>query len=619
MGGALLYLDAVRPGEQALGTTPKETAPRTTRTHADTGAFTIAGLVQTTDGVPLPDVVVRCSKTELRTGPDGRFRGEVSRCLAWLPDLASLPFNVEVVEATEELDFTVAPICARTVEVYGPDGPLEGASVTDRVYSPEFPRPATVERITDDSGRAELPMAQCGRVTLSAVSPGLAIGVLHEEVEAPTTLRLDLVRGTRVHGTVRTDDGEAVSKGTVRAAYTTAYADIDPDGSYELRLAPGDWRIYASAHIADVLTADRDLVLLPGTDELQVDFTLSRFRQLEVYCKGLPDDSCGTIFPVMCTSPRLPVGETCRGSQPTYCACPPGEAAVRGGGRSVEVHPQDEAVWLDFTATGAIRGAVRRDGEPFRCSYGALRLPDRSMDLIGGGLHARSGRCDEDGSFEVAGLDPGRWAFEIYASDARWPQDDVWIESDVVDVGTIDLDAGGTITVQVVDGLTGAPAEWEPVAANLRGRGSANPVGHGGMTGPDGVLELTGLEDGVYDVFCASAPLDRQTVTITDGSAHDVELARGDGSLLEAQGFEVATDDHGDLVVADLDPDGAAAQAGLRSGDVLLGVSMVGVDVLSWAPQFADDATRWVLENTDGSGVVLVVERDDALLDIALQ
>ncbi|MCP4809048.1 MAG: hypothetical protein GY913_13475 [Proteobacteria bacterium] len=616
-----LYLGAVRPDEPTLGNEKKE-RPVTERTTLATsaGAFTIAGRILTSEDDPVEGVVVGCNDDRLVSGPDGRFRGEVERsCMAHVRNLAAMPLNHIVEGENEEVDFVVAPVCPLTVKVLGPDGPLADATVSVRVFSTEFPRPAYQQETTDADGQVEMPLAQCGRLTLSAEADGLALSVLHTELEGSAHHTMTLVRGTRVHGTVRSSDGELLDGGSVRATYTQAKAPIGPDGTYELRLAPGDWRLYASGHALDILDASRDVTVLAGIPELQVDFTLMRYRLVDVYCAGLPEDSCKTVFPVMCTSSLVPVAEPCRGAEPTVCACPTGEAAIRGGGRSVSVETGDEAAWLDFTATGGVRGRVERDDAPFRCSYGALRIPDVGMDLIGGGLHARSGRCEEDGTFEILGLDPGRWAVEIYSRDGRWPQDDVLVQADVQDLGTIDLSDGGRITVEVVDGLTGEPAGWEPIAANRRGRGSANPIGAGGMSDPDaGVLELTGLQDGTYDVFCASQPLDRHVVHVTDGSHHTVQLTTGEGSLLDEQGFAVATDESGDLVVSELDPDGGAADAGLASGDILLGVTVAGIDVLSWAPSFSDEATRWVLENTDGSGVVLVVEREDALLDIPL-
>ncbi|WP_025323761.1 PKD domain-containing protein [Deferrisoma camini] len=51
---------------------------------------TVQGLVQSKGGAPLPDVPVVVAGTELRTGPDGRFEGEIS----WFSDSTWVPYQL---------------------------------------------------------------------------------------------------------------------------------------------------------------------------------------------------------------------------------------------------------------------------------------------------------------------------------------------------------------------------------------------------------------------------------------------------------------------------------------------------------------------------------------------
>ncbi len=583
-------------------------------------AFEVAGAVHTLGGEPVEGLTIRSSEGEsVKTSADGSYRLKLSAS-TWIHpvELTSQPRRVAATEPAEGLDFLVPDLCPVTVEVVDEHAEPLDATLLFSVYSEGFPFTSSRSVETVD-GHHEFPLAACGRVSLLAVREGYGTVEHRDEHTGPRRIELTLGEGTRVWGTFTTPAGDPID-GAVWARFRELRGEVDAEGVWEIHLASGrDWRLVASPAEAGWLGETRSVHVPEGAEELRVDFVARSFRLVEVYCAGLPDDSCETVVPILCTHPLSPVGELCESYATTTCVCPEGQVALRGGGQAVEVGPDEDAAWLDFRSPGGLRGVVWRDETPFRCWYGAARMPEGVDEVLGGGTHARTGSCEDDGTFEILGLEEGRWVVEIYSTDGRWPQDDVYVEGTVVDLGDIDLSEGGAITVTVYDGLTGEPAAWEAVLANLRDRDSVNPVGHGGMSDSEGVVEMTGLPPGVYDVFLARRPLEVVTLGVEDDSALQVVLETGEADLLDENGFAVARTADGELEIAELEPGGAAEDNGLAEGDVIVGVVVMGMDVLAWAPQYADEATRWVLDNYSGPGVDLVVERDDGLHDIPLQ
>ncbi len=620
LGLGKAWVEGLRPdpGPDA----PRAEAPRAriTRTDAEGPGFLVSGHVRTLSGEPAPGVSVRGTRTKgAVTDQDGRFELSLVQpeSNVSLVGTSSTPFTHRASERRDDLDFVVPEHCPLRVEVVDDRGePVPQARLELSVFSPPgFPYPGSSSAVTDPLGAWEPAYHPCGSLTISAEKPPLGSIKQRHEIREASTLRLVLEPGVRVFGVVRDHLGAPVEGGRV-----TAERHVDAaiqDGDYELWLAPGAWELRASAWEAELLSERHTVTLEPDQGELELDFELRRQHLVEVRCKGLPEDSCANVLPVMCTHRLSPIGEECNAWDPVQCLCPLGQTAVRGGGRSVAVEPGDELVWLDFTSGGGLDALVLRDGAELDCLYGLYRVPDASLDLASG-APARYGDCLDGGRIEERGLQPGRWVFELYEGSGRWPQDDVFIqEGQVLDLGVIDLGVGGSMVVLVLDGLTGEPAHWEPVLVQERGRASVNPLGAGGMSSPKGLVEVTGLGPGTYEVFLPARPLERITVELAEDEEVQVELKTSEAAVLEEQGFALDREG-GDLVISEVDPEGLAAEAGLRSGDVVVGVVVMGVDVLDWMPSRADQVAEWVLRSYAGPGVELVVERDDELLDVGI-
>jgi len=603
-------LDALEPVRSELGREPVERETRRLTLTPAEGAFRVTGRVLTVSDEPVEGLAVHASR-ELFTTTDaeGRFVLELTEStLLYLSGIAYSPRQVQVHERAE-VEFRVPDLCPLTLRTVDGLGAPITADVSLMVFTDGFPFASGIYTLSE-SGSVELPHAACGRATVMASVPGYGTGEDRWDHDQPSVRTVVIEAGTRVHGTYTRRDGTPVV-GEVRTRSRTLKASVEADGTWELHLAPDrDWMLIANPEDPD-LRSERRSVRIEG-EELRVDFVAEPYRVVDVHCAGLPEDRCEGVVPILCTDPLSPVGEVCDDHSRVSCLCPEGRVAIRGGGQSVEVGPEESVAWLDFRHGGGVKGTVTRGGEPFRCWYGAGRLPDGLDELLGGGTHARTGSCDADGNFEVLGLDPGRWVVEIYSSTGRWPQDDVFVEDQVVDVGLIDLDQGGTIEVTVVDGLTGEPAPWEGVVANREGRDSLNPIGNGGLSDADGTVEITGLAEGTYTVFLGRRPLEQLQVLVA-GDHHAVTLETGEADLLEENGFSVAADPDGSLVISEVEGDN-----GLQEGDVVVGVAVMGIDVLDVAPQYAEEAARWVLDNYSGPGVDLVVEREDGWHDVEL-
>ena len=81
-------------------------------------------------------------------------------------------------------------------------------------------------------------------------------------------------------------------------------------------------------------------------------------------------------------------------------------------------------------------------------------------------------------------------------------------------------------------------------------------------------------------------------------------------TALQSNGLSLSAADE-QLIVATVEPGGPADQAGLRPGDVVLGVQVAGVDLGGMSAEGSLDLTRLVLGNYSGPGVTVVIESAD--------
>ncbi len=592
----------------------------------------VSGTVRFPDGSPADDIVVRAWRpgegriSQTRSDLDGRYSLTVQVGDAVnLGSRSSTPTAHPVEAAQDDLDFVTPARCPIDLRVEDPDGvALFPGEVDTSIKTEGFLQSSNLRSVElDESGWTTLETV-CGQGRVLVSIPGWSHGKAQIDTETAHEVIVVLERGVEVFGHVRTTAGEPVTAGDVRVFKLGAKVELDEEGAYSLFLPRQDsHRVTAEAEDPGLLEETHTLRLNAAQDSFELDFELQPFRRVEVKCVGLPDDSCKTVTPVFCTLPRLPAGELCSGN-PTSCACPSGEVAIRAGGRSVLVPADEEVALLDFRdATGGLTGRVLMGGQPSRCRWTVARVPDwdeLGEDLSGGGVVARQGRCDKDGVFSADKLDAGTYIVELATGELRNPQPDVVVAGSIVDLGDIDLGGGGVIRGVVLSGVTGEPENNQPVLTSFTERETVNPVGAGALSDQTGAFEITGLADGNYAVFLAQRPLERVQVEVVDGVAsQEVKLETGEAKLLEEQGFAVLTSSEGKLQVSSVTSGGLAESAGLLAGDEIAGIIVLGVDVLEVAPNFASEATNWALDNYSGPGMTLVVKRGGKEVEVPLE
>ena len=366
--------------------------------------------------------------------------------------------------------------------------------------------------------------------------------------------------------------------------------------------------------------ATDELVGAPADGVLrELALVLDVDRVVQVRCLGMPDDSCAGVEPIQCTEPLLPLGMACPGGVVASCICPPGRAAVRGGGASVAVPPGATEVWLDLGFGGAITGRAVEDGEPTACTATVVRLPEGLEDLPRGGLLGRESRCDADGRFRLDGLVKGDWHVEVRHGPRTVRLPPVRINGEATDVGDVELWGGGSIEGVVEDGLTGEPIGHAPVVALRTVGPDERSTPAFGDTDAEGRFTIEGLPPGPWEVFTMTSPFRRTRVTVEDGLVTDgVRVRTAEATLLDDNGIALHSGKDGALRVESVDPDGAAAERGLRAGDAVVGVTLLGFDSTTLPAEFSEKMAEGLLGHWGGPGIGLVIERDGVLMDVEL-
>jgi hypothetical protein len=525
--------------------------------------------------------------------------------------------RTEVPESQPEVP--VAADC--TVQVRVTDAqrtPVEDARVQLIIRLNPFKEDTeTVSGRTTEAGLVRLE-SPCGIATLKVLAEGFAPYRRNDvDLMVLTQVDAELVEGVRIEGFVLdVSSGDPIEGARVTSENHSVTSG--PSGEWVIRADPASLRAIR-ANAPGYRPLREGLRVEPGEKgPIFIDLLMEPSREVAVWCLGLPNDSCATISPLMCTQPLLPMGEPCRVEDPdTYCDCPQGEVAIRGGGSAVRVPAEANEAVLDLRFSGGgITGRLVQAELPAPCTLNAIRLPTGYEDIPGGLAAGQTGKVGENGHFQFFSLKPGRW--QVHATCPRGLRiiDAGLISDAVIDLGTVDIDEGGRIEGQVISGTTEEGAPNQSVVAlpvGSEGEGLATAI-----SGMEGRFSLEGVRDGTYEVFLATRPYETERVDVVHGKSPDIVLYTGDAGLLEEQAFELKTDENGELQVSSVDPEGGAAQAGLQPGDTITGVQIGGVDLGSVLPGYEAEVLDLVLDHYNGPGVGLQVERGESLVIIDL-
>ena len=591
------------------------------------GPYTVEGSVLAAPGEPAPDVAILWRapphdwQTVGTTEADGTFFVEVAGLGELKPAIDTSPAFAQISDDTFDLRFVRMEVCPLEVLALDTTGaPLTDQTVRALVSIGQSHHPTTYEAPTDEAGVARFETLPCGVASVwlrRSGHPQARRDSVDTVVE--TRITLQLRPGVHISGIVADLNGTPIEDARVSSG--NASDSTDEEGAYGLVVDPLELNAVRAAAPGYIPTTERLRLAADEREDVELHFVLESSRQLAVYCAGLPDDSCEGIQPLMCTHAFLPIGELCSGS-PTLCTCPDGRAAVRGGGLSVEVHPDDDEGWLDLRGRGTITGRVLNDGRPAtpqsgRCVAIATRVPEGFEDLAGGTSAGAMATCARDGRFELHGIKAGQQLVMVQTHAGNVDLAGVEVDGDVVDVGDVEIGGGGRIEGFVLDGATGeglpgiAVVAWASHGDELSGMGQT-------VSGTEGRFTLSGLDDGTYSVIIANRPLDEHQVVVRDGESEPLELTTGEAGLLGENGFSLRTDDRGRLEVAAVEDGGPASDNGLREGDVVEGLTLGGVDITELFPGASDDITDAVLDKWGGPGVGLVLDRDGERVVVSL-
>ena len=240
------------------------------------------------------------------------------------PEVDATPEQVHITSNQSNVEFVALERCPLEVLVYGADGSVSRRPARSGIGSGHRARrTARIEsQSTNADGIAALSDMPCGVADIWVRRAGVPQG-RRDNVDTLVEQRvvIRLVDGVAVQGTVTDAAGTPIEHARVSAG--NASDRTNDEGEYGLLVNPRELsRVQASADgftsVTERLRVDEDGA---GDTLIELDFVLESTRVVTVYCAGLPDDSCETVTPLMCTSRLLPAGDQCRGT-PTECTCP---------------------------------------------------------------------------------------------------------------------------------------------------------------------------------------------------------------------------------------------------------------------------------------------------------
>ncbi len=499
------------------------------------------------------------------------------------------------------------PHAVVAVQIVAPDGPPVVAQVLAHA---SFVLGEGVDEVIQRVDRAASLSLSPGEWALSASAPGLASEpeILHLDHGEVASVTLRLVPAGMVQGRVTRPDGTPAFGVSVRGLIVTTWsqgsftaeaeavcaaATTDAEGRYELHVRPGP--IYPYAESGGLLspcgrvepakgeTATCDLALVEGK-------TISG-RVLDREGRGL----VGAELWV------LPYDHPPGGRVPNF------RRSVKTGEDGVFVvgHLPEGSYGVDASAEGHVReyrekvasGTSELEITLKDCGRieGKISLPEGSLGegvAVGvvplGGTHsgASGSQVNQDGTFFVEGLAPGRYAVVARAKGfAPAIGDPVDVpEGGTVDGVVLELSPGGALHGHVVASKDGAPVFQAHLSIGTESRKSGKwaPIDHlleGVTTDANGAFAWEDLAPGEYELSVRHpdfGPRER-TVRIEREKKTEIEVklpsaARVFGRVLDAggkpkKGAIVDTMAHGRAVA---DDEGRYEIDGLPPGEITL-------------------------------------------------
>ena len=368
---------------------------------------------------------------------------------------------------------------------------------------------------TDEEGRFSIRSIAPGSVSFEASGRGY---VTREPViveiapgTSPDSIRIEVVEGGRVVGRVVGPGGGPVEDARVVASWHDSsgfgmegnQVEVAADGSFEVRELP-ERTVSLLAEAPGYVVARRDVDVVAGSVP-SVELVLQRGLEVSgqvVDASGRPLAAAQvTLTAAAFTAPsgareRRPTrpieGQTDADGRFRLSGAPPGdfELVVRPGGSRQVVR---EAVSV---ADRSVSGILVRIPEAGRISgriLGAEADEISRIEVTAFSEHGRVfGRVSPDGSYEIAGLLPGRWQLvgQAGVGGAR-ANGQVVIEAGDEEVRDLTFDEGLTVEGRVL--IDGVPRVG--LAVRVIGRGERTTVGLA-RTGDGGRFEVSAVAPG---------------------------------------------------------------------------------------------------------------------------
>jgi protocatechuate 3,4-dioxygenase beta subunit len=529
----------------------------------------LQGVVNGPDGKPVADALVFCRRrnarwgdaaTSVRTDPAGTFRLPLTTrdpLVVWVQASSLALRTIEGPALNRPLTVTLAPGTALEGRVLdgATNSPIAGARVFAGLTAGDLP----AVLLEPDAGRARAVTDARGRFRLTGLGPGLQTVTAtargfgrarQQNVQANSTLEMFLFPGASISGAVAGPDGKALPGALVSATraalwYAPVTEKADALGRFEiLGLEPGTYDVVAMAKgLAPGLIRG---VGVRGTDDERV--TLSLDEPTRVVGRVLSDPKHPVTSWVSVqemggeATPRV-LGDLLRTEADadgrfSIDDVPPGSHVLglqpRGFAPKrvdldVPLHRPvldlgDILVERGLTIAGRIRTASGQG------------VADAEVYAWGGRGRSRSrSTSQEDGSFVLAGLDPGGYEVSVSApgfGPGHGMFDAGDAQADIV------LEAAGSISGEVVDRALRAVVSFTVVARRLdttTERMQEEPVSHE-FSSADGRFVLEDVPPGSWVLEVTAPGHESATVSslgVRAGTATPAGRIRlGDGGML---------------------------------------------------------------------------------------